>query len=260
VQLRTLTGNHRIRIHGPGIQEYEGIIEIENVESHRSENITVKSDPSAPTISAGAGNSSMVPASRLHIPSKAQTEFQHGSKALEQKDYSQAKKHFEAAIAIYPNFDLAYNGMGVVGIATGETQAARESFEKAITLNDHFAEAYRNLTRICLAERQYDEANDLLTKSLVSEPLNAWALTYAAYAELQRKQFDQAIAHARTAHSIPHEGLASVHIVAADAFEATMQPAEALDQYRIYLQEDPRGPDAARAEKAVTRLSGFLGK
>jgi hypothetical protein len=79
-------------------------------------------------------------------------------------------------------------------------------------------------------------------------------LTYAAYAELQTKKFDLAITHARTAHSVPHPGLASVHIVAAHALEATQQPGEALKEYRLYLEEDPNGRDAPQAKKAVAKL------
>ena len=48
-------------------------------------------------------------------------------------------------------------------------------------------ETYQNLARICLAERRYDEMDDLLTTSLGIDPLNAWALAHAAYAELQTK-------------------------------------------------------------------------
>jgi len=31
--------------------------------------------------------------------------------AGDQKDWTKAKKHFEAAIAIYPDYDVAYNGL-----------------------------------------------------------------------------------------------------------------------------------------------------
>jgi hypothetical protein len=90
---------------------------------------------------------------------------------------------------------------------------------------------------------------------LQTEPLNAWALTYAAYAELQTQKFDLAITHARTAHTVPHTSLASVHIVAAHALEATKQPDEALKEYRLYMVEDPNGRDAPRAKQAIASLT-----
>jgi tetratricopeptide (TPR) repeat protein len=86
--------------------------------------------------------------------------------------------------------------------------------------------------------------------------LNAWALAYSAYAELQLHKFNDAIAHARKAHSVPRDGLASVHSVAGRALEEKQQMTEALEEYRLYLREDANGRDAERAHKAIARLSG----
>ena len=254
VQFRTLTGNHRVRIYGPGVEEFNGTIVIEEAETLHTENIEVRlaSEGMLRTAPVKPG---MISAARVKVPAKAEAEFRNGSKALVKKDYAEATKRFRAAIAMYPDYDLAYNGLGVASIETHQTPAAREAFQKAINLNDHFAEAYRNLGRISLAEHNYEEVDDLLTHSLQSDPLNAWALTYAAYAELQLKKFELAIAHARAADGIPHDGLASVHIVAALALEATGQPAEAAEQYRVYLKEDPTGRDATRAKEALKHLS-----
>lgn len=259
VEFRTLTGNHRVRIYGPGIAEFEGTIVIQEAESLHTENIEVRL-ASEGGFSAAPAKPGMISAARVKVPGKAEAEFRSGSKALEKKDYAEAARRFRAAIAIYPDYDLAYNGLGVASIETHEAPAAREAFQKAISLNDHFAEAYRNLARLSLAEHDYEETDDLLMKSLQSDPLNAWALIYAAYAELQIKKFDLAIAHARAADGVPHEGLASVHIVAALALEAMGQPAEAAEQYRVYLKEDPTGRDAARAREALKRLTSFGSK
>ncbi len=250
VALGTMSGSHRIRIYGPGIEEYNGSFDIFREEARHVENITVRSKTSA----GPQGSLPAVSVSRLNIPDKATKEFRAGSKALEEKNYSEAKKRFTNATAIHADYSVAYNGLGVAQMASGDALAAHASFAKAIQIDDHFAEAYRNLARISLADRKYDEVDDLLTKSLQTEPLNAWALTYAAYAELQTQKFELAITHARAAHSVPHPGLASVHIVAAHAFEATRQPGEALKEYHLYLEEDPNGRDAPRAKQAVAQL------
>ena len=262
VEFHTVTGLHRIRVFGPGIQEYNGSVELLRVEIRRVENVVVRADTSAAhTIASGTGsNAGIVAAARLKVPEKAQREFRKGSEALERKEWPEAKKRFEAAIALYPDYDVAYNGLGSALLASGNSERAREAFEKAIQVNDRFAEAYRNLARISLSEHKYEEVDTLLTKSLAADPLNTWALTYAAYSELLTRKFSEAIDHARKAHTVAHDGLASVHIVAARALEATQQPAEALAEYRLYLQEDPKGRDATRAREAVARLSNPVPK
>jgi tetratricopeptide (TPR) repeat protein len=254
-QCHTLTGTHRLRIFGPEIQEYQSSFDIELTEVRHTENVIVRSKPGAGiSVSSGAG-SGMVSAARLKVPEKAQDEFKKGSKALEQKNWVDAKKRFESAIAIYAEYDVAYNGLGSALAGSGRLADARPAFEKAISLNANFAEAQRNLARISFAERKYDEALLLLDRSLTTDPLNPWALTSAANAALLTHHYDQAIGYARKAHSVPHPGFAGVHIVAALALEATQQPFEAIKEYQAYLDEDPKGRDADRAQKAIQRLS-----
>ena len=254
VEFRTKTATKRIRIFGPGIEEHTEVLEIEAVEIRKMVRVIVraKTGASAETASPPTGT---VSATRLAVPEKAQKEFRKGSEATAKKEWAQAKNHFEAAIAIYPAFDVAYNGLGVALSAMGDTRSARPAFEKAIQLNDDFAEAYRNLARIALADSGYEEVENLLIRSLSTEPLNAWALAYSAYAELQLHKFEDAILHARKAHSVPHPALASVHIVAGLALEAQNRPAEAIEEYRTYLGEDPNGHDAARAKEKISKLA-----
>jgi tetratricopeptide (TPR) repeat protein len=252
VEFSTFTATKRIRIFGPGIVEHEEIIQIEPVENRKMVNIIVKEDSkraNASSLPAG-----VVPAGRLNVPEKAQKEFQKGSESLSKKDWAEAKKHFAAAIAAYQPYDVAYNGLGMAAASSGNPQEARTAFQKAITLNDKFAEAHRNLARISLSEKKFDEVDQLLTQSLDSDPLNSWALAYAAYAELQLRKFDMALVHARKAHEVDHKGLASSHIVAALALEATDRSPDAAREYRLYLEEEPNGRDAARAKDRLATL------
>ncbi|MBI3668771.1 MAG: tetratricopeptide repeat protein [Acidobacteria bacterium] len=252
VDFNTWTGLHRVRVYGVQIHEYAGDFEIAPRESSHLERITVR-PKLAPMASLAPGK--VIATVRLKIPPRAEKEYQTGSKSLQKQDWQEAGKHFEAAIALYRDYDLAYNGLGVAHMNQGNVEAARQAFQKAIERNKTYAAAERNLARILIAEHNYQDADALLKVSLATEPLNAWALTHAAYAELQLRKFSEAMGHARKAHDVPHQGLASVHIVAARALEATHQPEEALAEYRRYLEEDSNGRDAARAREAVARLS-----
>src|SRR5262249_4452663 len=231
-QIHSTTGTHRVRIYGPDIQEYQSNFDVEQSESRHIENIIVRSKGDG-TPSGAALSGGLVPAARLKVPEKAQGEFKKGSKALSEKDWAGAKKYFDAAVAIYPEYDVAYNGLGSALLGSGNLSEARPAFEKAIAINSNFAEAQRNLARTPFAEHKYDEALNLLDKSRSSDPLNAWALTSAAHAALITHRYDQAIAYARKAHSVPHSGSAGVHIVAALAFEATQQPFDAIKEYQL---------------------------
>ncbi len=256
VEFSTITGEHRIRIYGTDIYPYEAEFDITPGETLHRENFRVKrklEGGAAPAPSEGGG---FVAAVRLTIPDNAKKEFEKGSKALEEKGWESARKYFQAAIDLYPNYDMAYNGMGVAYSQMNDAAAARQAFRKAVDLNDKFAEAQRNLARFMLADHNYQEVALLLNQSLAVEPNNAWALTNAAYAELQLHRFKEAAEHAQLVHSLPHEGiLANSHVIAAYALDALGQRQEAIAQWKQYLQEAPQGPNAKRAADELRRLT-----
>jgi tetratricopeptide (TPR) repeat protein len=254
VSFQALAGMHRIRITGPDIRPYEGEFEIARNEASHVERIRVRrAETDRRTSEASSGG--LVAALRLRVPASARKAFEQAGEAMRQQHWQESRTLFETAIREYPQYDLAFNGLGMVEVELNDVDAARKSFSKAIELNPDFPAAYRNLARISFAQRNYEEAEKLLVKSLEDEPLNVWALSSAANAELILHKYNDAITHARKAHSVPHQGLAGVHIVAALALEATQQPLDALKEYQLYLDEEPSGRDAARAKAAVARLS-----
>lgn len=259
VVFQTFPGLHRIRITGFNIKPYEGDLEITRNETSHVERIRVRHTESDRRVSETAPGGA-VAALRLTVPGPARKAFEKAGEAMRQQHWQESRALFESAIREYPQYDLAYNGLGMVEVELNEMDAARESFSKAVELNPDFPAAYRNLARISFAQRNYEEADAFLVKSLEGEPLNVWALSSASNAELLIHKYSDAIAHVRKAHSIPHQGLAGVHIVAALALEATQQQLEAVKEYQLYLEEDPTGRDADRARKAITRLSESTSK
>jgi len=256
---QTVTGIHRVRITGPDIRDYEGDLEIMPNEMMHLERIRVQSKEGSQQGTQFPING-LVSATRLTIPESARKDFEKGAEAMRQQHWPESRALFESAIQKYPQYDVAYNSLGIVQSHLNDVEASRQAFSKAIEINPAFAEAYRNLARILMADRNYKDAAALLNKSLSTDPLNVWALVTAANAELITHDYDQAIAHARKAHTMPHPGMAGAHIVAALALEAQQHPAEAIAEYRVYLQEDPSGRDAPRARAAIARLTATAPK
>ena len=256
VEFNTLTGSHRVRITADGCYPYEGEFEIAYSETSHIEYFRVRRKPGAKEpVTEGNKNKEMVPLIRLKIPDNARKEFEKGSKAMEEKRWPESRKHFQAAIDLYSDYDLAYNGLGVACSEMHDLPAAKLAFQKAVALDDKFAGAQRNLARIMLAEHNYQEADSLLTRSLAVESQNAWALTNAAYAELELHRFKEAAEHALRVHELPHQGLANAHVIAAYALDALGRQPEAVLQWKLYLKEDAKGPNAKRAQAEIRRLT-----
>ncbi len=253
VDFSSYSGSHRIRITGSEIVDYEGEFEIAPNENSHIENIRVKMKPPVGGDKPAPGPP--IPSVRLKIPRAAQKEFDRGNKAAEKADWKAAAEAYRAAIQQYPDFDQAYNGLGVALSSQEDNAGAKAAFEKAISITPEYAMAGRNLARILLAERDWKRSDELLRKSLQIEPVNAWALTNAAYAELQLQDFAAAAANAQKVHMVPHTGFENAHYIAALALEQLGKSEEARAEYDLYLKEAPTGPYAVRAHQASARLS-----
>lgn len=254
VDFNSYTGSHRIRIVGSEIEAYEGDFEISPNEASHIERIRVKlknpvgandAGPSGPPVSAA----------RLKIPKNAEKEYDKGNKAAEKQNWPAAADAYRSAIKLYPDYDLAYNALGIALSSQGDNAGAKAAFEKAVDITPEYAMANRNLARILLGEKDCQGADALLRKSLQIEPVNAWALTNAAYCELQLKNFSDAAAHALKVHDVPHTGYENAHYIAALALEQLGQKDEARAQYDLYLKEAPTGANAVNAHEAIARLS-----
>ena len=248
-------GNYRLRITGMNIEDtttdafalFRG--ETSHFESVHVELKANKDDGSAASPAGG-----MVAAVDLNVPDKDRKEFDKGTEALAQNDLSQAKKCFDKAIQIYPQYAGAYNNLGIVAIRNKDAQAARTAFEQAVRINDHYATAYANLARLSFAEHKYPDADGLLSKALTSSPLDPLLLTLLSEAQLLEGKYDDAVATAAKVHSSPHAEYAVVHIYAGLALLREHRGKEAQEQYATYLKEDPNGPKAPQVRAALAKL------
>jgi len=252
VEFKSVTGSHKVRIFGPNIHEYAAGFQIGPNETRHEERIPVALKEATTPHLAGAPGT--VPAVRLRIPSKARKRAEKAAEAFRNKRWAESRDGFQAAIDLYPEYDLAYNGLGIAASEMKDMDAARRAFAKAIELNPGYTEAQRNLARVLISQNKYDEALPLLKRSLEKEPSNAWALFNAAYAELQARKFEDALADARKVHLVPHAGLANAHMIAGYALQAMGQNDQAIEEFKLYLKEEPSGPNVKRAQGLVAEL------
>jgi len=243
-----IPGNYSVHVTGIGILETSEHIE---VQAHKTTHSVIHVRP---TERAEAGKGGTVSLADLNIPEKARKEFDNGAEAMDRGDLAGAVKHFEKAAKIYPNYSSAFNNLGVIAAQQKHFETARTYFEKAVSLNDQLPDAYLNLSKLDLNQKKFQEAKQPLMKLLALEPNNLEALLMMADCELMTGQNESAIAYARKIHELPHEKFAASHLVAARALEANHHSDQAIEEYRIFLQESPDSELAQGAREALSRL------
>jgi len=249
-------GTYEVRASGTPIQgTTTERVHVEDMDKSRTVYVRATPAGEAPATTTKTNAPPVTSAAELKIPTDAKKAFHKGMEAWERNDYPKAAEQFEKAVAIYPEYDTAYNNLGVMYYQMGHTDKARAAFERSVALNDKNADGDRNLARMLIHDGNYARAEDLLKKSLIVEPLNPVTLTLMCVVEIRTGDNDGALATARKVHQLPHEGYALVHEIAGQAYEHEGQPQNARIEYETYLRESPNGPEAPQVRAALTRLT-----
>jgi Tfp pilus assembly protein PilF len=216
--------------------------------------VTLKADAEA-EVKREESTEALVSTLDLNVPSAAKKEFQRGADAMQSGDNTTAQAHLERAIALYPQYALAYNHLGVIYMQTGRPEKGREAFEKAVALNDRYPSALVNLAKLRLQDRKPVDAEGLLQKAVTADPTNPEALALLCDAEIIDRKFDEAFGNAGRLHALPHKQFAVIHYLVAEALATAKRPNEAIAQYGLFLQEAPPTSKAAdQARKEIARL------
>ncbi len=240
----------RVRVFGPEIEE-AFVERVEPAFGGSMLSVTLRRKGQPAIVKA---TSSTVAAVRLNVPPKAVKELEKGARALAARSFPEAQRSFEKAIEIYPNYDMAYNNLGVTLIEQGNVQGARQAFAKAATLNTSFARAFINLAKLDLAQKDYASAQAFLSKALTSDPLNAQAVFLSAQAHFFSDQLDEVIADVKKLHSLPHAEYGLGHYLAGKAHASKGSSNEAIQELQLFITEDPKDPNHAAAQELAARL------
>ena len=246
------TDNFTLRASGKGIEEtVSDTVHVVHREGTHMVHFQVKSaDNTVPQ-----SKSAITSVAQSQVPKDARNAFRDGLKEWEKKNYQQAAANFEKATALYPQYDEAFNDLGMMYAHLDQPDKSRAAFETAVKLNDKNASADRNLAGLLLRDHNYQAAGDLARKSLAVDPNNAFAWTVAAISDFQTGNPDLAIRACKRAHESPHDNYALCHYVAGQAYEREHDPAAAKLEYETYLQETPNGPEAPQVKKSLARVT-----
>ena len=251
-----IAGQYRILVSGTPIQGTTSeILRVEEMDKSRTVFLRVKPRTDVVSATTRESKGQVTSAAELRVPSDARKAFHKGMEAWEHNDFQKAAEQFEKAVALYPQYDSAFNNLGVMYYQMGQTEKARAAFERSVSLNDRNADADRNLARLLIHDGNFLRAEELLKKSLSIEPLNPVSLTLLCVAEIETGDDDDALATARKVHQLPHEGCSVVHYVAGQALEHKGQPQSATMEYETYLRESPNGAEAGQVRNALTRIT-----
>jgi tetratricopeptide (TPR) repeat protein len=244
------SGTYRVTVRGSDATNADdGDVEVNSVITQDVEVRARHTEQSGPN--QWARNAAFVSVTELGVPSNAAKEFEKANRLIAKQEWSKATERLQKGLAIYPRYAVGYNNLGAVYSHLGDTAQAREALQHAIALDDHLAAAYVNLGRLSFLEQDYAAAESQLSKASSLQPAaNADELFLLAYAQLTDHHLDQAVETSRRGHA-KFDQHAFLHLVAANAYEQQGKITDSMSELRLYLSEDPTGPQADKVRVAL---------
>lgn len=194
----------------------------------------------------------------LKVPRGAAREFNKATREMEQQDWKSAEATLQRAIKIYPRYAAAYNNLGVVYARTGDRGMEFKALQQAIGIDSRYAPAHLNLARMDIAANKFPKAEIELKEAASLEPADGVTLVLLSYVEYMDHHLDDAVSDCQKVHALNNVPHAFAHWTAAFALEQKNQIAEAGDQFRTFVSEEPTGDRADAARKELANIAAFL--
>jgi len=197
---------------------------------------------------------------QLAAPPKAREEVSKGKAAFDKKQFQEAKKHFEAALVIFPKYGSALNSMGVLAEQEKNDDAAKKYYEQAMEADPTYPESYINMGKFASAHQDFATSEKAMTKYISLLPLSGEGLMILTNAQVMNGHYDDAIGSSRKALQQDPKQFAFAHVLAAVALEGESKYPDAILEYQEYLKLKPSGDNADKVRAAIQNLQNHITK
>ncbi len=263
---RVSPGHYTVNVRLPGFREEEQSVDL--IDKQQSEYMFFKLRPD-PSKSVGTGvKPSVVSAD---IPSEALKEFEKAESVLsgDKEDRIQQRiAHLEKAVAIYPKFVEAQLALGTTYMDLQQWDKAERSLQSALAINPRVANAFFAIGEIYLHEKKDEEAEKVLLQGLQIE-----GHSYQGHLTLARVYWDMALKFKEESDSRPflekayeqvkqalslNQKLAEAHLLRANLLLRVRRAPDALAEFQIYLDLEPKGQFADQARAIIEKIKTAL--
>ena len=188
-------------------------------------------------------------------PANARKEYEQAVKYLGKGDLAGGIDKLRRAIAIYPDYLIARNDLGVQYLKLNRLDEAAEQLRAAVDLNPKYFNARLNLGLVLIEQRVYPEAVVQLNQALAIDSASPSAHLWLGVALFQTNDLPNAERELSKAlilggpNAVPaHYYLGRIYLKRGDSVAATQS-------FNSYLQGAPKGEFAEDTNRLLKRLS-----
>jgi tetratricopeptide (TPR) repeat protein len=198
-----------------------------------------------------------ISATTAQAPGAAKKAFEKSQALQKQNKWDDAQKSLEKAVALYPQFAVAWFELGCVQLQKNDPPAARHSFEQSIAADSKFVNPYRGLMQIALRQQNWQELADASDKLLALNPVSfpeVWLMN--SLANYYRQNFDAAEQSARRGLQVDTEHrMPKLEYALALALLKKSDYPGAAQHLRAFQSQATKPADVAEAQKQLDEIA-----
>ena len=118
----------------------------------------------------GKAEGTLISATTLAAPKDARKAYEKGMEAIRKKKFDEARKQFEKAVTVYPQYALAWYELGRISQQQNNREKAREFYGKALEADPKFIKPYLHLAVLSAQDRNWQDVADTTDRLLKLDP------------------------------------------------------------------------------------------
>ncbi len=205
--------------------------------------------------------SASVTTNQLQAPRKAREALAQAQNAMRVGNFAEAERQLARALEAYPKYSMALTARGILSFMAESVKDAAADLSRAIEADPSYGPPYVVLASVVNNEGHYDEALPLAEKALQLVP---WA--WQSHVEIARALHGRGsddrralkeviVAERLTVATAPPQIRAYIHYLKGSLL--IDNPAAARMEFEKAVEDEPDGPYATGAKRAIEELQGI---
>jgi len=192
---------------------------------------------------------------QLSIPGNASAKYAEAQKRLALHDPETAARILEEAVALAPEFSMAWNALGVIAFQTGDDDRAEAFFRSALAADPGAFEPIVNLGGVLLKKKNAADALPFNRRAAKDRPEDALANAQLGMTYFKLNQFDQAEQYLLAAKRLDPALFTQPQVFLADIYIRRGNRRAAIQELQDVLALRPDGPLSDSIRHNLAQLS-----
>lgn len=194
------------------------------------------------------------------VPPAAKKEYDRAVKLVGEGNTLEAIEGYKKAIAVWPEYLVARNDLGVQYLNLRRFLEAAEQFEAAIDINPRAFNPHLNLGIVLVKQKDYSSALERLSSALSIDSSQPAAHLYIGIAAVETDELAQAERELKAALALGGPEYSVAHYYLGRLRMKTGERDAAIRELQAYLDTSPRGEEAERAGQLLEKLKQTTGQ